>query len=129
VTASCFSTWDGAGLMVARITVIATAGYVAQLAWRAMHHRSLHIVPRPVWAFTGAWATVLLLLAGWATVNCETPRETWYIAVYGSAFVWTMVGLIWAIHIGERRYRASIAAAEAAAERARAVLADPENIL
>jgi hypothetical protein len=127
VLAYCLNSWEQLGLAVTRLTIIGAAATTVALAWRSVLRTQIKIVPRPIWAFTGAWAALLLGLAVYAFVNCGRTPPVWYTALYGSAFVWTIIGLLWVVLISQHLIRNSIRTAEQAAERAAKILCDHDH--
>lgn len=105
--ASNIFSWDEIGLTATRLFGIIACSWVlfllARMLFRSHYESARAIVPRPIVYFTMGWAGILMFIqTSLVLVDAEAVQRGWLRAVYGSAFIWTIVGLAWIVSIGAK---------------------------
>lgn len=124
--AACIDSWGGFGLALTRITAVIVSVVVVVVMIRNLRHSELGTVPKPILVFTTAWAAVLGVCAVGAVNRCGPIDSSWYAAIYVSAFIWTIVGLLWIIMTIEKTVRTITARANTYADTVQTLIEDDE---
>lgn len=90
-----YSLGDDLFLQVTRALIVSySTGAAICLARWAFENR---YSKRPIFVFASGWHTVLATLSGYILFSGHTIRPPLWTAIYGSAFLGSLVGLFWII--------------------------------
>lgn len=92
---------DNLFLFVTRFLISLYAIAQSVILWRWVFRKDRRI-PRPVVVFTAGWHTVLLVMSTAIVLFNYNIATEWSRALYGSAFLGSLVGMGWMMHYGER---------------------------
>lgn len=90
-----YSLGDDLFLQVTRALIVlyATGASITLWRWAILDRRH----KRPVLVFAAGWHTMLATMSGWIFLSGHNVRPPLWTAVYGSAFLGSLVGLFWII--------------------------------